>query len=135
MNLVMIMAGVGLLALMHLSVGMYGTVRLARGLVQPAWQQTLCVSALAALFFVLAFTLWIVLLFAMPRSTAPMAVLNTPAWIVLGTYLAGKAVLRQATSFLVFGWEGVALAVPACSLFASVYYEPLKQIFGPIRTW
>lgn len=136
MNLTLIVVAIGLFGLLHLAVGVYGSIRLARAFSStPDWRQTLWLSGLTALFFSLAIALWIAMLFILPRTSAPAAVLNVPAWILFGGYVAVEVILRQTKSSKVIAWEGVALAVPACSLFAYVYYEPLKQIFGPIRTW
>lgn len=133
MNLMLILAAIGLVGLLHVGVGIYGGIRLIKALEIRDWQQTLWISVLTAVLFCAATAGWIALLFVLPRTAAPMAVFNTPIWILLGVYIVVEFALRQAKSPLALAWGGVALAIPACSLFAYVYYEPLKQIFGPIH--
>jgi hypothetical protein len=135
MNLLLIIGGIALLALLQLGAGIYSFAQLVKAYgSEPDWRKVIWLSALTAMLFSAGIAFWIVMLFEPSRSHAPMLVLNGPAWILFLIYIGGELFVRLSEkSSLLYAWEGIGLAVPASSIFAVMHYDLLSQIFGPIK--
>ena len=135
MNLTLIISVIAICAILHLVAGLLGIARLTKAFRESAnWGASLSIGFETSVFFGLAITLWVALLFLLPRNHAPIPVLNFPAWILLILFvviyaMAGHSKSRTALALA----AGVGAAVPGSAIFAYINNPLLESIFGAIR--
>lgn len=135
MNLALIISVIAICAILHLVVGLFGIARLAKAFRgSNNWKASLKIGTETSAFFGLATVLWVGLLFLLPRTHAPIPVLNYPAWILLVLSLLIYAIVGQSKSGTALSLTaGVAAAVPGSAIFAYANNQLLESIFGAIR--
>lgn len=132
-NLLLIVAGIGLVGLLHVAVGFFSLRRLLTSIDGGDVAHNLKTGLAAATFFALSMAFWLWLVFMLQSRNAPMPVFNFPAWILLVLHVLIRWACEGKTSAVAVGSHAIGVAVPASAVFASVYYERLSQIFGPIN--
>lgn len=137
MNLALIVLVIAICAILHLVVGLLGIARLAKAFRgSNNWKASLKIGVETSAFFGLATLLWVGLLFLLPRTQAPIPVLNYPAWILLVLSFIIYALVGQSKSETALSLTaGVAAAVPGSAIFAYANNQLLESIFGAIRIY
>jgi len=133
MNLLIVVAGIGLVGMLHVAVGFFSLRRLLTSIDGGDVAHNLKTGLVAATFFALAMAFWLWLVFMLQSRNAPMPVFNLPAWILLVIHVMTAWACEGSKSAVAVGSNAIGVAVPASAVFAFVYYERLAQIFGPIN--